>query len=92
MRVLNNLPQADLRTVAAAAKELKAAVYDGVMTAENKHDPFLVHAITAVCTERLHLGTSAAVAFPRSPMVVANASWDIQNASKGRFVLGPVVN
>jgi probable F420-dependent oxidoreductase len=29
-----------------------------------------------------------AIAFPRSPMVVANACWDLQNASRGRFVLG----
>ena len=88
MRVLNNLPQADLRTVADAAKAFEAAGYDGVMTAENKHDPFLAHAVAAVTTERLQLGTSVAIAFPRSPMVVANAAWDLQNASRGRFVLG----
>ena len=88
MRVLNNLPQADLRTVAAAAKAFEAAGYDGVMTAENKHDPFLAHAVAAVNTERMQLGTSVAIAFPRSPMVTANLSWDLQNASRGRFVLG----
>jgi alkanesulfonate monooxygenase SsuD/methylene tetrahydromethanopterin reductase-like flavin-dependent oxidoreductase (luciferase family) len=83
MRVLNNLPQADLRIVAAAAKEFEAAGYDGVMTAENKHDPFLAHAIAAVNTGRLQLGTSVAIAFPRSPMVVANASWDLQKRVEG---------
>ena len=88
MRVLNNLPQADLRTVAIAARAFEAAGYDGVMTAENKHDPFLAHAVAAVNTERMQLGTSVAIAFPRSPMVTANLSWDLQNASRGRFVLG----
>ncbi len=88
MRVLNTLPQADLRTTAAAAIASEAAGYDGLLTMENKHDPFLAHAIAAVNTDRVELGTSVAIAFPRSPMVVANLSWDLQNASRGRFVLG----
>lgn len=88
MRVLNTLPQADLRTTAAAAKASEEAGYDGLLTMENKHDPFLAHAIAAVNTTRVELGTSVAIAFPRSPMVVANACWDLQNASRGRFVLG----
>lgn len=88
MKVLNTLPQADLRTVAASAIESERAGYDGLLTMENKHDPFLAHAIAAVNTERVELGTSVAIAFPRSPMVVANACWDLQNASRGRFVLG----
>src|SRR5271155_1803497 len=88
MRVLNTLPQADLRSTAASAIASEAAGYDGLLTMENKHDPFLAHAIAAVNTERVELGTSVAIAFARSPMVVANASWDLQNASRGRFVLG----
>ncbi len=88
MRVLTTLPQADLRTTAAAAVAAEQAGYDGLLTMENKHDPFLAHAIAAVSTERVELGTSVAIAFPRSPMVVANAAWDLQNASRGRFVLG----
>ena len=50
MRVLNNLPQADLRTTAASAIAAEAAGYDGLLTMENKHDPFLAHAIAAVNT------------------------------------------
>ena len=88
MRVLTSLPQDDLRKTAAAAQAAEAAGYDGALTMENKNDPFLAHAIAAVSTERMQLGTSVAIAFPRSPMVVANASWDLQIASRGRFVLG----
>ncbi len=88
MRVLNTLPQADLRATGAAARAAEEAGYDGLLTMENKHDPFLAHAIAAVNTDRIELGTSVAIAFPRSPMVVANACWDLQNASQGRFVLG----
>ncbi|HET6239470.1 MAG TPA: TIGR03617 family F420-dependent LLM class oxidoreductase [Acetobacteraceae bacterium] len=88
MRVLTSLPQDDLRKTAAAAQAAEAAGYDGALTMENKNDPFLAHAIAAVSTERMQLGTSVAIAFPRSPMVVANTSWDLQIASRGRFVLG----
>lgn len=88
MRVLTSLPQDDLRKTAAAAQAAETAGYDGALTMENKNDPFLAHAIAAVSTERMQLGTSVAIAFPRSPMVVANASWDLQIASRGRFVLG----
>ena len=88
MRVLNTLPQADLRQTAASAKASEATGYDTLLTMENKHDPFLAHAIAAVSTDRIGLGTNVAIAFPRSPMVVANLCWDLQNASGGRFVLG----
>ena len=88
MRLLTALPQDDLRDVPAFARAAEAAGYHGLTTAENKHDPFLPHAIAAVGTERIGLATSVAIAFPRSPMVVANACWDLQIASRGRFVLG----
>jgi probable F420-dependent oxidoreductase len=88
MRVLTALPQDDLRMVPDVARAAEAAGYDGLLTMENKHDPFLAHALAAVATERVELGTSVAIAFPRSPMVVANACWDLQIASRGRFVLG----
>jgi probable F420-dependent oxidoreductase len=88
MRLLTPLPQDDLRDVADAARAAEAVGYDGLTTAENKHDPFLPLAVAAVGTERIGLATSIAIAFPRSPMVVANASWDLQIASRGRFVLG----
>ncbi|HEY5300012.1 MAG TPA: TIGR03617 family F420-dependent LLM class oxidoreductase [Acetobacteraceae bacterium] len=85
---MTTLPQDDLRRVPAAARDAEAAGYDALLTSENKHDPFLPHALAALATERVELATSVAIAFPRSPMVVANASWDLQIASRGRFVLG----
>jgi probable F420-dependent oxidoreductase len=88
MRVFNTIPQTDLRDTAAAAQAAEAAGYDALLSMENKHDPFLCHAIAAVHTSRIELGTNVAIAFPRSPMVVANAAWDLHKASNGRFVLG----
>ncbi len=88
MRILTPLPQDDLARVPDAARAAEAAGYDGLSTSENRNDPFLAHAIAAVSTTRLSLETSIAIAFSRSPMAVANACWDLQGASRGRFVLG----
>ncbi|MBM4439043.1 MAG: TIGR03617 family F420-dependent LLM class oxidoreductase [Candidatus Rokubacteria bacterium] len=88
MRILTGLPQDDLTRVPDAARAAEAAGYDGVSTAENRNDPFLSLAVAAVSTQRLSLETGIAISFSRSPMAVANASWDLQVASRGRFVLG----
>jgi probable F420-dependent oxidoreductase len=44
--------------------------------------------LAADATQRLEIGTGIAVAFPRSPMVVAQAAWDLAEQSRGRFILG----
>jgi probable F420-dependent oxidoreductase len=88
VRVLTTLPQDDLNDVPAAARAAEAAGYDGVVTMENRNEPFLALGVAAVNTTRIGLATGIAIAFSRSPMPVANASWDLQVASRGRFVLG----
>ena len=88
MQIMTTLPQHDLNLVAEAARHAEEAGFDYVCTMENRYEPFLAHAIAAVNTRRVGLATAVAIAFPRSPMVVANACWDLQNASGGRFVLG----
>jgi probable F420-dependent oxidoreductase len=71
---------------AAAAQEARG--YDGIWSAETSHDPFLPLALAAEHTTTVDLGTSIAVAFARSPMTLAQTSWDLQALSGGRFVLG----
>jgi len=88
MKVFTTLPQDDLKKVPAAAAAAEDAGYDGLMTMENRHDPFLPLAVAATVTRRIALLTGLAIAFPRSPMVIANLGWDLQSASDGRFVLG----
>lgn len=88
MRISTTVPQDDLRKVKAAAKAAEAAGYAILTTAENKHDPFLPLAVAAVETERVELATAIAISFSRSPMAVANAAWDLNEGSRGRFVLG----
>ncbi len=88
MQVSSTLIQSDLQKVPDEARRIEAAGYDGIGTQENRHDPFLPLAVAAVNSTRLSLSTSIAIAFARSPMSTANLSWDLQVASKGRFVLG----
>jgi len=78
----------NLRQAGAQAKELEAAGYSGVWTAETSHDPFFPLLLAAEHTETLEIGTSIAVAFARNPMTLANIGWDLQAFSKGRFLLG----
>jgi probable F420-dependent oxidoreductase len=78
----------DPATGAGLAAALEADGYDGVWAAETQHDPFLPLAAAAVATDRVTLGTAIATAFTRSPMVTAMTAWDLQRASRGRFVLG----
>ena len=77
-----------LDTATAVAADLERRGYDGVMTAETSHDPFLPLLLAAQDTERVDLMTSIAVAFARSPMTLAQTAWDLQSASHGRFILG----
>jgi len=74
--------------VGARARELEEFGYDGLITAETAHDPFLPLAVAAMHTHRIELGTGIAVAFARTPMVTAYTANDLQRASKGRFILG----
>jgi probable F420-dependent oxidoreductase len=82
------LPLGDWRAAGAAARAAEEAGFDGLLTSEIANDPFVPLAFAALATERIRLGTAIAVAFPRSPMVVANTAWDLQLHSRGRFVLG----
>ena len=79
---------APLRSVEAMAREVESLGFSGLWFSESKHNPYLCCALASVATEELIIGTDIAVAFPRSPMVTAQAAWDLAAASSGRFVLG----
>jgi probable F420-dependent oxidoreductase len=88
MKIDAGVMTTDLGGVGARAKDLEAAGFDGIVTAEMSGDPFLPLLLAAEHTERIELMTSIAVAFARNPMIVANLSNDLQAFSKGRFILG----
>jgi probable F420-dependent oxidoreductase len=88
MRVSMSLPVEDWTTCGPAARQAEEDGFDVVTSNELRHDPFTPLAFAALATERVQLVTSVAIAFPRSPMVVANQAWDLHRHSKGRFVVG----
>ncbi len=78
----------DLSRTAEDAKRAEALGYDGLLTPETGHDPFLPLLIAGEHTSRMTLGTAVAICFPRSPMVTAQIAWDMQKFTDGRFLLG----
>lgn len=78
----------NLREMPELARSVEAMGFDCLWTSETQHDPFLPLALAAEHTNRMELGTAIAVAFPRSPTVLAHMAWDLQAASDGRFILG----
>lgn len=78
----------DIATVFDDAREVEALGFHGLVVEETKEDPFQVLALAAQATSRLQLGTSVAIAFPRSPYVMAMSAWTLQRLSRGRFTLG----
>ena len=88
MRVNYSLRSRDLTAVAAEAAWAESMGYDGVSSNETAHDPFLPLTLAATSTSRVTLETHVAIAFPRSPMVVAYTARDLHELSRGRFRLG----
>ena len=83
-----SLPTHDWAACGPAARQAEEDGFDSVQSSELRHDPFTPLAFAALATERVQLVTSVAIAFPRSPMIVANQAWDLHAHSKGRFVVG----
>jgi probable F420-dependent oxidoreductase len=72
----------------AHARRAEALGYDGLNVPEAVHDGFLAASVALQATQRIHVATSVTVAFPRSPMAVAIAAWDLAELSGSRFELG----
>jgi len=88
MRVFTILPLRHWRDVAPAAQAAERAGFDAVMSVELRHDPFTPLALAALATRKVELTPSVAIAFPRSPTVMAHTAWDLHANSGGRCVLG----
>lgn len=78
----------DLADVGVAARHAEETGYDGVLSFEGPHDPFLPLVLAARETTHVELTTAIAIAFARNPMTVAQMANDLQLISRGRFVLG----
>jgi probable F420-dependent oxidoreductase len=82
---MRGIPIGDSAAWAGRAEEIG---FDGIFVTETNNDPFLPLALSATTTSRAMLGTGIALAFPRTPMEVAYTSWNLQDLTGGRFVLG----
>ena len=78
----------DLSQMPALARFADELGFDGIWTFETSHEPFLPLVLAAEHSRRLSVGTSIAVAFPRSPTITAQIAWDLARFSQGRFILG----
>lgn len=74
--------------IAAHAIRAEAMGFAGLQVPDAIHDGLLLSALALNATKNLIVGTGVLVAFPRSPMTVAIAAWDLQKMSAGRFELG----
>ena len=94
MKIDTTLLATELSDMPALTRAAEAIGFDGLWTSETAHDPFLPLTLAAEHSQTLSLGTSIAVAFPRSPAVLAYTAWDLANYSQGRFRigLGPQIN
>ncbi|MGK2855340.1 MAG: LLM class flavin-dependent oxidoreductase, partial [Microbacteriaceae bacterium] len=79
------LGPAEIGAWAARAERLG---FDTIHVSETIHDPFTVAALALQATTAMTVRTSMVLAFPRSPMIVAYAAWDLARYSGGRFELG----
>ncbi|MEZ5340964.1 MAG: TIGR03617 family F420-dependent LLM class oxidoreductase [Acidimicrobiales bacterium] len=78
----------DIRDFAAGARQAEELGLDAVLVEDTKDDPFQLLALGATTTSTIGLGTSVAMAFPRSPTSLAMSAWSLQKLSNGRFTLG----
>lgn len=78
----------DIKAFAQGAALAEEVGLDAVLVEETKDDPFQLLALGASTTSTIGLGTSVAMAFPRSPTVTAMSAWSLQKLSGGRLILG----
>ena len=88
MRAEFYLPVGTWAESVASAESAEACGFDAVACPEITNDPFVTMAMAGQATSRVELRTAIVVAFPRSPMVVANSAWELHANTGGRFCLG----
>ncbi|HUB55025.1 MAG TPA: TIGR03617 family F420-dependent LLM class oxidoreductase [Mycobacterium sp.] len=89
MEIIASAPaQMGLSEIADWAARMERIGFDVIHIAETIHDPFSIAAMALTHTKQLTVRTSMVLAFPRSPMIVAYAAWDLAKYSNGRFQLG----
>ena len=70
------------------AKMVEDAGFESCWAAETTNTAFITASVAAQETSSINVGTSIALAFPRSPTITAMTAWDLDELSGGRFILG----
>ncbi|MGE0385125.1 MAG: TIGR03617 family F420-dependent LLM class oxidoreductase [Gammaproteobacteria bacterium] len=78
----------DLRDMPAIARSVEDFGFDGLWVPESASNGFLPMVLAAEHTRHLEMGTNVAIAFARSPTVLAHIGWDLARYSHGRFIMG----
>lgn len=88
MKVDARITYETLREVPDLARAAEDIGVDGIRFTEISHDPFLPAVLASEHTTRVSIGTAVAIAFIRSPTLLAYLAWDLAAQSGGRFILG----
>ena len=72
----------------ARATAAKSAGFDGMLLTEGGRTAYLAATAAALAAPGIEVCTGVAVAFPRSPMITAQAAWELQELTGGHFRLG----
>jgi probable F420-dependent oxidoreductase len=70
------------------ARRAEEGGYESVWVAETASSAFVQASLACRATSRVRVGTSIALAFPRSPTIMAMTARDLAELSGGRFILG----
>jgi probable F420-dependent oxidoreductase len=74
--------------IGSMAKMVEDAGFESCWAAETTNTAFITASSAIHGTSRINVGTSIALAFPRSPTITAMTAWDLDELSEGRFILG----
>ena len=77
-----------LTMVGPMAKMVEDAGFESCWAAETQNSAFVTASAAIHATTRLKVGTSIALAFPRSPTITAMEAADLDELSGGRFIVG----
>lgn len=81
--------EGDLAKISTWGQRVEASGrFHGMWVSDTTNDPFVLATLLASSTEKLQIGTSIAVAFSRSPYVMAQTAYNLSQLSQGRFHLG----
>ncbi len=88
LKVIGRFGEAALADIPAEVERAEQLGFDGISTSETAHEALSRLAIGAQVSATVGVGTSVLIAFARSPFVVAQAAWELQQFTGGRITIG----